>query len=224
MSYVAVPSQIIEDHLSGMGFTRGVKGREIVYTRSHKADESLIIHVYTSIRIGRDAVRGKGQDAIRVCLVWHGENASAGMAKSTRVYRTGSEQAVLQRLTQRCREMYAKATELRHGQRCPACGCPVWEDSGRCRNKYCQTQGTPKVSDTRGRPQYRRTPPSPAPRVRPKTQAEIDAELAAEQQRRDREDAERAAEAKARWEEARDRAYYEPEVETQMPEDMRGVF
>lgn len=108
--YVEVSREKLEAMLQGAGFERHVqaRGHEVVYRRQHHADPTMWVKVYTSLSVDASVARGCGEDAIRVVLVFENPrtNASGCLYKCSRVYRTGSEQKVLDRLLERMREAY----------------------------------------------------------------------------------------------------------------------
>jgi hypothetical protein len=110
VSYVQVPAEAIRAKLLAAGFERfSQPGAEEVYARKHDADVRYVVKVYSSIRQGSDRARGRGQDAIRVVAVF----GDRGIYKSERVYRTGSVEAVLDRMMQRARDAYAFCSKHR---------------------------------------------------------------------------------------------------------------
>lgn len=101
----------------------GVVGSEIVYDLSPKGS-SAFVRVYTSLARGSDAVRGCGEDAVRLIVISRATDRA--MRDTRRIYRTapkGShearERAFLDRLVEAIREEYreAKAVPV-----CPKCG------------------------------------------------------------------------------------------------------
>lgn len=108
--YVEVSREKMEAMLKGAGFEvhAQAKGHEVVYRRRHHADPTMWVKVYTSLSKDASAARGCGEDAIRVVLVFENPRtgASGCLYKCPRVYRTGSEQKVLDRLLERMREAY----------------------------------------------------------------------------------------------------------------------
>jgi hypothetical protein len=122
-TYVEVRRETIEGFLADKGFRREIAGKELVYIRDHHVFPALKIKVWTSLpaQEGRNA-RGRGQDAIRVTVAYEGSQpmtafgkgeprTSFGIFKATRIFRTGSEAAVLERLYERMREAYQTANE-----------------------------------------------------------------------------------------------------------------
>ena len=101
--------------------TRIVQGSEIVYVYTNKYHPSVKVKVYTSIRAGEKYVRRPGKDAIRVCTVYEGvkaitrgrnnESRSFGIYKAQRIHRTGSEEAIIERLHDRMQEAYRVGNE-----------------------------------------------------------------------------------------------------------------
>jgi hypothetical protein len=69
------------------------------------------VKIFTSLPKQVGDARGCGEDAIRVLLVFENpvSKASGCLYKASRVYRTGSEQAVIERTLERARECYAEA-------------------------------------------------------------------------------------------------------------------
>lgn len=80
----------------------------------------VFVAVYTSIpRRGALEVRANGKDAIRVCAIYHLDERSFGLAKETRVNRTGSIEAILDRTIERARSAWRTALDR---PRCRNCG------------------------------------------------------------------------------------------------------
>jgi hypothetical protein len=84
-------------------------GGELVMTRQHHLDPTMWVKVYTSLPVGAGDGRDKGTDAIRCVLVFQNPKTgkSGGLFKATRVHRTGSTEAIIQRTLTRARECYA---------------------------------------------------------------------------------------------------------------------
>lgn len=148
MSYVNIPAQALKTTLVGLGMTEKATpaGRyspgEVYFERSIATNPNLVVKVYTSIPVGAACTRGNGQDAIRVCLVWRSdesEEQSVGLVKATKILRVTSVDSVLSRVRQRVRDLNREAVRFQlNVPKCPVCGCPVWEDSQRCRNRGCR--------------------------------------------------------------------------------------
>ena len=112
MSFVPVPAEAIRARLVQAGFERlpTRPGTEEVYRRAHDADPRYVVKVYSSIREGAQAARGRGKDAIRVVAVFEDR---VGIYKAERVYRTGSIEGVLDRMMYRARQAYAFCSKRR---------------------------------------------------------------------------------------------------------------
>lgn len=125
MSYVEVPAEMIFEFLTVHGFVERdmtkVRGSEIVYERSHKVDSRYKVLVYTSVRRGARRARGLGKDAIRVVAIFEQGSDSRGICKLPRVHRTGSLEAVFDRMLGRMREAYQKCCDARPKTQLP-CG------------------------------------------------------------------------------------------------------
>jgi hypothetical protein len=134
-----VPFATLAALLVSKGFEQKVVRKEVVFDRAHHGDTGFRVIVYTSCGVDGVAVRKKGKDAIRVCLV-HGEGSeSIGVMSATRVNRCGTTAAILDRIHTRARDMYREANRMARGSRC-GCGAPRYTDSGKCvrRHKCCQ--------------------------------------------------------------------------------------
>lgn len=135
--FVEVPSERLLGFLREKGFVEAPhRARtEVVYERAHQYETRLKVIVYTSIRRGAARARAKGKDAIRVCAIFDDGNHSYGVAKLPRVHRTGSVEAVLERLLGRMREAYAacnaEAKKRRARNPWPGEGMATDEDLGR---------------------------------------------------------------------------------------------
>lgn len=84
-------------------------GGELVLTRQHHLDPTMWVKIYTTLPLGAGNGRECGTDAIRCVLVFKNEKTgkSGGLFKATRVLRTGSTEAVIERTLTRARECYA---------------------------------------------------------------------------------------------------------------------
>jgi hypothetical protein len=110
-TYVQVPADAIESELQARGFTRSVQREEVVYSRCHEKNPDVVIKVYTSIRVGRSAVRACGKDSIKACTVFDNGRKSFGIGKFSPIFRVGSVEAVLERMLERARQAYARGSE-----------------------------------------------------------------------------------------------------------------
>jgi hypothetical protein len=107
--YVEVDRNTFCNALAGIGFTPDPEARgELVYVRQHHLDPTMFVKIYTSMPLRQGDARGCGQDAIRVMLIFKNDRTgrSGCLFKTSRVYRTGSEAAVIERTIERAREAY----------------------------------------------------------------------------------------------------------------------
>lgn len=112
--FVEVPAAAIRERLAAAGFElmAADKGEE-VYLRVHDKDDRYAIKVYSSIRHGSGSARKRGADAIRVVALFQPREQVYPIFKSARVYRTGTVEAVLERMIERGREAYARCNQHR---------------------------------------------------------------------------------------------------------------
>lgn len=112
--FVDVPAAAIRERLVAAGFKLlPATGGEEIYERAHDKDGRYTVSVYSSIQRGANGVRGCGADAIRVIALLTTPNKVYPIFKSARVYRTGSVEAVLNRMIERARQAYATCNEHR---------------------------------------------------------------------------------------------------------------
>ena len=119
--FVPVPASAIRSRLAAAGFrlVPAAHGEE-VYERPHNIDGKYVVKVYSSIQRGADEVRECGEDAIRVVALFadgrhHWPARIVPIFKATRVHRTGSVEAVLDRMIERAREAYGACNSHRNG-------------------------------------------------------------------------------------------------------------
>ncbi len=112
--FVPVPAAAIRERLAAAGFSLlpAARGEE-VYERAHNRDSRYVVKVYSSIQRGAGEVRECGADAIRVVALLVTPNRTYPIFKSARVYRTGSVDAVLDRMIERAREAYGACNQHR---------------------------------------------------------------------------------------------------------------
>lgn len=134
-----VPFDALASWLVAKGFEPTVQNREVVYERVNHHESGLVVRVFTSCNTKGVAVRPKGKDAIRVCLVYRAGGKSYGVAKAKRVNRCGTTEAIFDRILSRMRTLYAGANVMAKGKRCSKCGAPCWQDSGKCVRHYTHT-------------------------------------------------------------------------------------
>ena len=131
MAYVTVSSEKFFNTLTEAGFSKEKTGNEVVFERTHSYLKDLRIRIFTSVRSGGSVARAKGEDAIRVVLVLDQEGKTRCVKKAKRVYRTGTEDGVIERTLERAREMYKLANQASHEKRC-ACGAPRYPFTKKC--------------------------------------------------------------------------------------------
>lgn len=146
MAYNPVPTEVIHKFLSDMGFTEVHAGKEIVFERANHRLPTLVVRVYTSAMVGRKQVAGRGKDAIRLVLL-HREEGKKDQPirpshdkKDVRVFRTGTTEAILGRIRDRARELYAVANWIAVTPPCKRCGAPCYRDSTYC-VRFCHKNG-----------------------------------------------------------------------------------
>ncbi len=115
MGFVDVPAAAIRERLAAAGFLclQADSFGEEVYERSHDKDRRYTIKVYSSIPRRALTVRKCGKDAIRVVALLTTPSKVYPIFKSARVYRTGTVEAVLDRMIERAREAYKTCGEHR---------------------------------------------------------------------------------------------------------------
>lgn len=106
-----VDSASLETFLVSKGFVPTTQNNEIVYCRKHDREPRLVIKIYSSIRIGADIARPVGKDAIRVVALFCAPAKVYPIFKSARVYRTGSQEKVHDRVLERSRAAYRRCNE-----------------------------------------------------------------------------------------------------------------
>jgi hypothetical protein len=119
-TFVEVPAALIREKLKAAGFKLASPERgshEETWIRSHDRNPRYVIKVYTSLTAGAQSTRDCGTDAIRVVALeaaydqtrWPGRWFP--IFKGRRVHRTGSPEAVVDRMMDRAREAYAAINE-----------------------------------------------------------------------------------------------------------------
>lgn len=116
--FVSVPAETLFAFLESKGFVRSAtrSGREVVYERPHRTDSRYKVLVYTSVTVGSMMARSRGADAIRVVALFERSADANGWTysdgrKMTRIFRTGSVEAILERLLERMREAYTRCND-----------------------------------------------------------------------------------------------------------------
>lgn len=110
-SFVAVPAEALEKWLQDQKFERTVQHNEVVYKRVSRKHPHVVMKVYTSIRVGMDAVRAAGKDAIRVCVVFDNGQRSFGIGRFPGIPRVHSVESVFRRTKERLLEAAKRADE-----------------------------------------------------------------------------------------------------------------
>lgn len=104
------------------GFAEESAKGERVFSLHVKGQDRVRVKVYTSI-VG-DMARACGKDAIRVCAVYTTQDGKdRGIVKVTRVNRVGNVGAIVERVYQRMRQVYARAGAP---FTCKDCGAPTF--------------------------------------------------------------------------------------------------
>lgn len=124
---VTVPAEVMHDKLRAAGFTEGRFSGEVTYTRVHHRCPHLSVTVYTSMPARGGDTRALGEDAIRVVAIF--QRALPGrdkpftkvVAKTARVFRTGTPAGVVERTIERAREAYAECNEFLKRGECYEC-------------------------------------------------------------------------------------------------------
>jgi len=112
--YVELDTERFQQFLRACGFARSVQGKEIIYKRANHHLDAVVVKVYTTIPLNRASkARERGQDAIRVTCAYESEvpfrgKTSFGIHKCTKTLRSGSEEAIFDRVYHRMREAFAE--------------------------------------------------------------------------------------------------------------------
>lgn len=152
MGYETLSYTELAGYLTGLGFAKGIRGKECIFERATPVDERLWVIVYTSVRVGHEKAKPSGQDAIRVCMVARTPHATHGVASTKRVNRTGPVEEVTVRVRSRIVELYEMASRMQRLP-CSKCGAPCFENSGRCSLRCGGSAPAPVVAATVAQPQ-----------------------------------------------------------------------
>lgn len=113
--YVEVRREVLLQRLEAAGFSQFEEavGGELVYERQHHKDPTMFVRVFTSLSKFSGDVRGCGEDAIRVVLIFRNQKtgASGCLFKAKRINRVGTEEAVIERTIERARDAYKAAND-----------------------------------------------------------------------------------------------------------------
>lgn len=105
--------------LKECGFKEESSSGERVFSRHIK--NNIYVVVYTTLK--GNAVRGLGQDAIRISGVYRGSERERGLVKSVRVNRTGNMNDIVDRMHQRMRQAWKSCSSI---VRCKSCNAPTF--------------------------------------------------------------------------------------------------
>lgn len=166
--YVEVPADRMMGLLRDIGekvrsrsgsMTESVQGREVVVDLQ-PGDCGTIVRVYTSLARGADAVRGCGEDAVRIVIGCEvqgrdGKSRFLKLAGGPRIYRTAPTQlpqeervdVFLARFRDALRNAYQDAREW---TRCPVCDAPMSERENKAtKSKFWGCTRFPECRGTR---------------------------------------------------------------------------
>jgi hypothetical protein len=116
-TYFQLDSAVFEAWLTSLGFTKTTFHNEVVFERQSKASPDIVIKVYSSSSIGDDSARDVGKDAIRSVAILYGKDGKTyPICKTSRVYRTTSQESIHQRTLQRIEEAEARCAEWKQNQ------------------------------------------------------------------------------------------------------------
>lgn len=118
--YVDVDRELFCKSLEAKGFTPDPEAfGELVYMRQHHMDLTMYVKIYTSMSIRGGDTRKCGKDAIRVMLIFSNPvtGRSGCLYKTPRVYRTGSQEVVIERTIERAREAYGAGVKRVRGEK-----------------------------------------------------------------------------------------------------------
>jgi hypothetical protein len=101
-------------------FLKDQRVQERVFYRP--VNKKIRVRVFTSI-VNEDEVRRAGRDAIRVCAVYRSNGTDRGIVSQTRTHRTGTIEAILDRVLTRMRECWKACATVK---RCSQCNAPLF--------------------------------------------------------------------------------------------------
>ena len=111
---VTVPAEAFRAKMGAAGFAESTFGGEVTFHRAHARCCHCSVTIYSSLPARGGDSRGCGEDAIRVTAVFSRQTPGRErpyvkvIAKTARVFRTGSADKVLERTLERAREAYAE--------------------------------------------------------------------------------------------------------------------
>lgn len=165
--YVEVDSEKLMGLLLGIGvkvqakgglYDEGVEGREVVVNLT-PAERRTVVRVYTSLSRGADAVRGCGEDAVRMVVGYIGKGRDEKrrffpLGESQRIYRTAPTKldhdarvaVFLTRFEEALREHFRAAREWKS---CEVCGSPMsLRENRQSKNKFWGCTSYPECRHT----------------------------------------------------------------------------
>ena len=92
-----------------------LKCHELIYRFQHLLDKTMFVKICTSLPAKRGDTRKNGTDSIKVMLIFDNGKKSGCLYKTSRVFRTGSQEAVIERTLERAREAYKVGTQRING-------------------------------------------------------------------------------------------------------------
>lgn len=113
-NYVKIDREVFCQALESKGFKPDPSAvGELVYQFQHKFDPTMYVKVFTSLPLHAGNGRPVGQDAIRVLLIFSNTRTgkSGKLFSTPRVYRTGTQEGVIERTLERARDAYAAANK-----------------------------------------------------------------------------------------------------------------
>ena len=112
----------------------------------------FIVRIYTSINQHNHATRDCGKDVIRVMLIVNDERKYTKSVKvlqnSKKILRTGTTEAIIDRIVERCRDMFKLGMDPYH--KCPSCetGLMVEKTNRKVGNKFRGCTNHPTCNHT----------------------------------------------------------------------------
>jgi uncharacterized Zn finger protein (UPF0148 family) len=145
-NFVTVPRAAFDTIAKNWGFTAERRGNELVYVKVNSTNPNVRCLLFTSVAHDGQVVRGKGDDAIRVGVLYEKPGDQKGSwLYFRRVFRVTSVESVVNRTKLALLEGAKKAQQMLK-RPCPKCGAPTYDDSGRCIVQACREGvSTPKA-------------------------------------------------------------------------------
>ena len=89
---------------------------ELIYVRQHHIDPTMFVKICTSMPQKRGDSRKNGADSIKVLLIFKNEKKSGCLYRASRVFRTGTQEGVIERTLERAREAYRVGNQRLKGR------------------------------------------------------------------------------------------------------------